>query len=99
MLQQCERLTELSAGTCRLDSERTPGFREFFAAVGLQDEGEVRVARGGKLEGFLQLHLPGSALQKIGATHYIGDTLRRVVHDHGKLIRKCTIASANDRIA
>ena len=63
MLQQCQRFAELSTGESGLDSERTPGFREFFAAVGLQDEGQVAVAGGGKLEGFLQLHLPCSALQ------------------------------------
>ena len=61
MLQERKRFAELSAGMCRVDGERTPGFREFFA-VGLQDEREVAVAGGRKLEGFLQLHLPCSAL-------------------------------------
>ena len=99
MLQQCQRFAELSTGESGLDSERTPGFREFFAAVGLQDEGQVAVAGGGKLEGFLQLNLPCGALQKISAAHHIGDALRRVVNDYGELICKRTIAAANNRIA
>ena len=97
MLQQRKCFTELSGGVRGVDSERTPGFREFFA-VGLEDEREVSVARSGELEGVLQLHLPRSALQQVSAAHHVGHFLRGVVHDHGKLIRERTIAPANNRV-
>ena len=52
MLQQAQRLTELSAGVDWVDSERTPGFRE-FCAVGFENERQVSVTGGGQFQGLL----------------------------------------------
>src|SRR6185437_6421691 len=79
------------------DGERMPGFRE-FSVPRLQDQRQMSVARRGEAEGALQCDLPGSAVQKIGASHDMRDALLCIIHDDGKLIGQGSVASPYDRI-
>jgi hypothetical protein len=44
------------------------------------------IGRGGKLQQFLQKPVDGCRCKKIQPSHHMGDTLRRIIDDHGQMV-------------
>jgi hypothetical protein len=85
-------------GAPRFDSHGTPGFRE-FAAVRLDQSGQVRMAGRNQAEGTGEGELPRSGIEQVCAAHDVRDTLPGVVDYHRELVRKETIPASHDHIA
>src|SRR5512142_2470769 len=82
----------------RVNRHGMPGFTEFFVR-GLHDEGQVGVAWGGQFERVLQQDLPSSAEQQVSSTHHVGDMLRSIVDDYGKLVGNNLVLAPDYNIA
>src|SRR6185437_3157568 len=65
----------------------------------LEQQRQVRIARGRQAESALQGNLPAGALQEIRPAHDIGNALQGVVHDHRELVSEHAVAAADDDIS
>ena len=84
-------------GPRRFEWHGTAGLRE-LRAVGLDDEGQVRIDRSVHSERLLQARLPGRAREQVRASHDIIHLLIGIVHHHGELVGEHAIAPADDHI-
>ena len=97
-MEEHESANKLVAGVAGIESERASGFREFSVGF-LDDEGQVRIARNGEFERFLQLDLPGGARQEIGTPDDIINSLVSIVDDDRELVCKDAVAPPEHRVA
>jgi hypothetical protein len=97
VLQQRQRGVQLRRGAGGVDTEGAAGFRQ-FSVVLLDYQRQVGITRRGEFERPLQLDLPGGALQEVGPSDDVTNTLGGVVDDDGELVCIGTIPAPDDRI-
>jgi hypothetical protein len=65
----------------------------------VEHEGHVEPTRVGQPEGSLDKELPRGAREQVVAAQDLGNTLRRVIDDHGELIGGRSATSCDDEVA
>ena len=59
----------------------------------------VMVAGNGQVKQVLQQDMYLRGLKQICAAHHMGDGLRRVIHDHGQMLRRAHVASGQNDVS
>ena len=68
------------------------------ASVRGKEHGNVEIGGMGETEQLLQVHLPGSRAQKVGAPNHLGNAGLAVIHGDGKLIDIHAVCPAHHKI-
>ena len=96
--QPAQRSPQRWAATLFIKRRRS-GLLAQFVAVPVNSDGNMSIARRGKIEKALQINLPGGGVEQVAAAHDLRDPLIGIVHDDGQLIGKPAVSAADYEIA